>query len=201
VLSLTARIAAIVAASTALLLSGCGSPVTDGSRTHPAQTDEPHITGEPAGNNAHDIAFVGSLIPHHQQGIDMSVLVPGRSTNPQIVAGAAKSAAALQTDIVILRASIVQWDQNPKTATGNGGQGMSTKGMLDPAAIAKLHSLHGGEFDALWLHSMITLDQGAIEMANAELTNGKNADAVVLARQIIDAGQAEIRQMKQILKD
>jgi uncharacterized protein (DUF305 family) len=162
----------------------------------PAQTDEPHITGEPAGNNAHDIAFVGNMIPHDQQGIDMSVLVPDRSTNSQIVVWAAKSAAALQTDIAILRALIVQWDQNSEAARGDGGQGMP-----DPAAVAKLDSLHGGEFDSLWLHSMISLDQGAIEMANAEVINGKNADAVVLARQIIDARRAEIGQLNQMVEN
>jgi uncharacterized protein (DUF305 family) len=73
--------------------------------------------------------------------------------------------------------------------------------MPDPAAVAKLDSLHGGEFDSLWLHSMISLDQGAIEMANAEVINGKNADAVVLARQIIDARRAEIGQLNQMVEN
>jgi uncharacterized protein (DUF305 family) len=46
---------------------------------------------------------------------------------------------------------------------------------------------------------MIGLDQGAIEVANAEVANGKNVDATSLAKQIVKARQAEIGQMQQIL--
>jgi uncharacterized protein (DUF305 family) len=59
--------------------------------------------------------------------------------------------------------------------------------------------LHGKEFDAPWLESMINLDQGEIEMANAEVANGKNPDAIGLAKQIVKARQAEIGQMQQML--
>jgi uncharacterized protein (DUF305 family) len=71
--------------------------------------------------------------------------------------------------------------------------------MVDQATITKLDSSHGSEFDTLWLQSMIGLDQGAVEMANAEIADGKNVDAAGLAKQIVEARQAEIGQIKQLL--
>jgi uncharacterized protein (DUF305 family) len=73
------------------------------------------------------------------------------------------------------------------------------KGMVDQATIGRLNSLHGSEFDTLWLQSMIGLDNGEIEIANTEVGNGKNVDAIDLAKQIVASRQAEIGQMNQIL--
>ena len=73
------------------------------------------------------------------------------------------------------------------------------QGMVDEATMTKLESLSGAEFDTLWLESMISHHQGAIEMAKAEIANGENVDAKRLAQTIIDTQQAEIGQMKQML--
>jgi len=73
------------------------------------------------------------------------------------------------------------------------------QGMVDAATMAKLESLNGAEFDKLWLESMISHHQGAIEMAKAELANGDNVDAKSLATNIVTTQEAEIGQMKQML--
>jgi uncharacterized protein (DUF305 family) len=198
--SLAARIAAVVATlATALFLSSCTSPASD-DHVHPTRTDQPVVTGEPAGHNAPDIAFADNMIPHHEQGIDMSALVPDRSNNSEAVTFAAKIAAALHSDIAILKVLRVQWDENPDTKKEGPTPGTTTKGMVDNATIAKLDSLHGTDFDTLWLQSMISLAQGAIEMANAEVARGKNMDAIGLAKHIVAAQQAEIGQMNQMLE-
>jgi uncharacterized protein (DUF305 family) len=46
---------------------------------------------------------------------------------------------------------------------------------------------------------MISHHQGAIEMAEAEISNGENVDAKNLANTIAETQQAEIGQMKQML--
>lgn len=198
--SLTARIAAILAAlASALFVLSCGSPASNG-HSNPTDSDNPLVTGEPAGYNADDVAFTGNIIRHDQQGVEMSALVPPRSTNTEVVAFAAKSAAALRSEIATLRVLLVQWQENPDVKTGNGAHGITMKGMADQATITELASLHGNEFDTLWLNSMISRHQGAIEMANAELANGKNVDAIALAKQIVEMRNAEISRMKQLLE-
>jgi uncharacterized protein (DUF305 family) len=71
--------------------------------------------------------------------------------------------------------------------------------MVDEATMSKLKSLNGGEFDKLWLESMISHHQGAIEMAKAEIANGDNVDAKSLAQNIVTMQEGEIGQMKQML--
>jgi uncharacterized protein (DUF305 family) len=196
--TLTGRIAAVLGAVLIVAsLSSCSSPAPD-DHTVPTHKDEPVVTGEPAAYNAHDVAFANGIIPIHQQGIDISALVPSRSTNPEIVAFAASRVSALQSDMAVLKALLVQWNESPNANT-NGDQGSAVRtGMVDQATLAQLNSLHGGGFDALWLQSMIGLDQGAVAVANAETAEGKNVDAVDLATQIAGARQADIDRMKQL---
>jgi uncharacterized protein (DUF305 family) len=189
---------AAAAAATALLVSSCGSPATDSRADHPS-SDEPVITGQPAGYNADDIAFATNMIPHHQQAVDLSALVPDRSTNSEIAALAKQISAAQQPEIQTLKVFLVQWNENPNTNSGHAGHGNTMAGMVDEATMTRLESLNGEEFDKLWLQSMISHHQGAIEMAKAEVANGDNVDAKALANNIIATQEAEIGQMKQML--
>jgi uncharacterized protein (DUF305 family) len=187
--SFAAMLAALAAA---LCLSSCTAPSSDG------HTDHEH-TDAPAGYNADDVAFATNMIPHHQQAVELSGLVPDRSTNPALVKLAADIAAAQQPEIETMTAFFVQWNENPDSSTGHGDHGMAMQGMVDQATMTELESLNGAEFDTLWLESMISHHQGAIEMAKAEIANGENVDAVGLAKHIVDTQQAEIGQMKQML--
>jgi uncharacterized protein (DUF305 family) len=197
--SLIGRIAAVVAAvAAALFLSSCTSPASDGNTDH-QRTDEPVITGEPAGFNADDVAFATNMIPHHQQAVEMSALVADRSTNPELIELAKKISAVQQPEIEIMKVFLVQWKENPDTGSAHGGHGGTMAGMVDEATMTRLESLNGAEFDTLWLESMISHHQGAIEMAKAEIANGENVDAKRMAQTIIDTQQAEIGQMKQML--
>ena len=73
------------------------------------------------------------------------------------------------------------------------------QGMVDDATMARLQTLKGEEFDTLWLESMISHHQGAIEMAKAEVANGQNVDVKGMAQTMVDTQQGEIGQMKQML--
>jgi uncharacterized protein (DUF305 family) len=198
--SLTARIAAALAVwSTALFLSSCGSSASDGHAHSTGTDDKPVITGEPAGYNTADVGFANNMTVREEQGTNMSRLVPDHSDNSGLVTFAAKTAATLQVDAQVLKALRAQWKEGQDNPTGDGGSGLTTRGMIDNVTITKLDSLHGPEFDTLWLESMISLDQGALEVANAEITNGKNVDAVGLAKQMVKLRQEETGQMQQML--
>jgi uncharacterized protein (DUF305 family) len=198
--SITARIAAMLAAlAAALFLSSCTSPASNGHTDHQNPADEPAITGQPAGYNADDVAFATNMIPHHQQAVELSALVPDRSTNAELIALAEQISAAQQPEIETMKVFLVQWNENPDTNSGHAGHGNTMQGMIDAATMTKLESLNGADFDTLWLESMISHHQGAIEMAKAEIANGENVDAIGLAKNIVTAQEAEIGQMKQML--
>jgi len=198
--SITARVAAGLAAlAAALFLSSCTSPASDGHTDQQPTADAPAITGQPAGYNADDVAFATNMIPHHQQAVELSALVPDRTTNPELIGLARQISTAQQPEIETMKVFLVQWKENPDTNSGHAGHGETMQGMVDAATMTKLESLNGAEFDKLWLESMISHHQGAIEMAKAEIANGKNVDAIRLAKNIVTAQEAEIGQMKQML--
>ena len=198
-MTLTARIAALIAAlATALFLSSCSSPASDGP-TDNKSTDEPVITGQPAGYNADDVAFATNMIPHHEQAVELSAMVPDRTTNTELITLAQQISAAQQPEINVMKVFLVQWNENPDSNSGHAGHGNTMQGMVDAATMTKLQSLQGAEFDKLWLESMISHHQGAIEMAKAELANGDHVDAKGLAKNIVTTQEAEIGQMKQML--
>jgi uncharacterized protein (DUF305 family) len=190
--------AALAALIIALFVSSCSSPAADGHTDH-QHSDEPVITGEPAGYNADDVAFATNMIPHHQQAVELSAMVPDRSSNAELVELAQQISAAQQPEINVMKVFLVQWNENPATNSGHAGHGNTMQGMVDAATMTKLQSMNGEEFDRLWLESMISHHQGAIEMAKAEIANGDNVDAKALANNIVTTQEAEIGQMKQML--
>jgi uncharacterized protein (DUF305 family) len=125
-------------------------------------------------------------------------MVPDRSTNPDVIALAAKIAGEQQPEISTMTALLLQWGVKPESHA-SGHAGMAMGGMIDDATMVKLDNLKGADFDTLWLQSMISHHQGAIEMAKTEIADGKSADLITLAKNIVAAQQAEIDQMKQML--
>ena len=207
--SIRARMAAAaVAVVTVLTLAACSTPVdsTQGGAVGPGIPENPVIAGEPEGYNADDVSFATNMITHHKQAIELSELVPERTSDPELAALASRIAAVQQPEINIMNVFLVQWNENPDASTGSSdgedhaGHGQAMSGMVDAATIAKLKSLRGNEFDTLWLESMISHHRGAIEMANAEVANGANIDAVALAERMAATQEAEIGQMKQMLE-
>ena len=200
-MSALSRVVAVLAClAAATWLSACEKSAPPGD-TNTKQDEKPVITGQPAGRNAADIAFATNMIPHHQQAVDMSALVPDRSANADIQKLASDVAGAQGPEIQTFKALLLQWDENPdlNTRSGNGGQGGGMQGMVDGLTMARLASLEGAEFDRLWLQSMIGHHQGAIEMAKAETANGANVDAKTVAHNIVTTQQAQIDKMNQLL--
>lgn len=199
---------ALAAVIAGLSLAACTTPAdpAQGSRVANGIPETPVITGEPAGHNAHDVSFATNIITHNRQAIELAELVPDRSTNPELSALASQIAAEQQPEINIMNVFLVQWNENPElgsdsdTGEGPAQHGESLPGMVDGATMEKLKSLRGSEFDTLWLKSMISHSQGAVEMANAEVANGANVDAVAMAESMAATQEAEIEQLKQMLE-
>lgn len=188
--------AAAVATVVGLFVSACASdsPRMDTEVDHSAQ----EIAGDPAGYNADDIAFVDNMIPHLGQAIELAALVPDRTADPGVIGLAASITSAATSEVATMKVFSVQWHEDPDSDTGQAGQGNGSPGLVDAATVAQLQSLKDGEFDRLWLHTMIRHHEGAVSMADAEIANGHNVDAVNLAKQIAERQRAQIGQMRQV---
>ncbi len=134
-------------------------------------TSDPAATSPAASaHNEADIEFVQGMIPHHEQAIEMSDLALERSDNPEVVDLAERIKAA----------------QGPES-------------MLSDEELTALGAAEGASFDRLFLNGMIAHHRGAVTTSQTELQEGESAEAKELAQAIIDAQQAEIAEMEQLL--
>jgi uncharacterized protein (DUF305 family) len=192
----TRVLAAIATLAAAIVLSSCGTAATQNQGLSASATS----TDQVAAHNADDVMFAQMMIPHHQQAVEVAAMVPDRSNNPDVIALAAKIAGEQQPEIDTMKALLLQWNVDPNEMSHESGHaGMAMAGMVNDATMVRLDSLKGASFDMLWLQSMISHHQGAIEMAKTEIADGKSADLITLAKNIVAAQQAEIDQMKQML--
>ena len=130
------------------------------------------------------------MIPHHQQAIEMSNLVPSNTTNPDVLRIAQEISAAQSPEIELMKS----WTGvNPSAHVGH-----TMEGMLSESEMAALLKATDNEFDQLFLEGMIKHHEGAIEMAQ-KVTNSKNSLVANLSVNIISAQKLEISTMKALL--
>jgi uncharacterized protein (DUF305 family) len=182
---------------TAVVVSSCGhsTPPPKISST----TEQPAITGAPAGFNADDVTFATNMIASYRQTTELTALVPDHSTTSELIKLASDIDAAQQPEFEMVKVFLVQWNSNSDDNSGQSGNGTAVTGTVDDATMARLGSLHGQDFDTQWLQSMIAHQQGVVTMAEAETAHGTNVDAVATAKQLIGTYQAQIGRMQQLL--
>ncbi|MEV6767305.1 DUF305 domain-containing protein [Nocardia sp. NPDC051030] len=146
--------------------------------------------------NDADITFLQMMYPHHAQAVEMAKLVPSRSQNQELSTLAKNVEQAQSPEMQQIATLLTAFGKGAPSAS-MGHEGMA--GMMTKDQMSKLESLSGAEFDKLWMQMMIEHHQGAIGMANTELSNGSNADSKSMAQAIVGAQQGEIDQMNRML--
>jgi uncharacterized protein (DUF305 family) len=187
------------AAAVVIVLASCTGPSTP-DRTGPAGPS-PASDSRSAEHNAADVAFAEGMIPHHRQAVDMTAMVPSRSTNPDLLVMATHISSDQQAEILTMKALLAQWGVQDASNHENpmDHHGMHIAGMVDGATLNTIQSLSGPSFDALWMTSMISHHEGAIAMAQNEIDQGRSSEAIKLAVMMISAQQREIAQMNHLL--
>ena len=194
---MTIRTAALAASAltVALVLTGCSTTTTTTMPSDMPGMD--HGSSSDASQfNDPDIAFVTQMIPHHQQAVEMADILLGKTgVDPRVVDLAMQIKAAQGPEITTMTSWLKSWGQpSPEPMDG-----MEMGGMMSPDDMNALTNASGADSSKLFLEQMIQHHQGAIDMANEELSKGKNADALALAKTIADAQTAEIAKMNEIL--
>lgn len=189
------------AVAAALLLSGCGSD--SGSDSAAPDAGTPAATQPAAGTSAApaDAAFAQSMIPHHEQAVDMSQMMLAKNgVDPEVKKLAEDIKAAQGPEIEKMHGWLEAWGQPTMMAGGSDHSSHSSmSGMMSEADLGKLESAQGTEASRMFLEQMIEHHKGAITMAEQEAANGSDPDAVELAKKIVADQQAEIDKMKDLL--
>ncbi|MEH6381598.1 MAG: DUF305 domain-containing protein, partial [Dietzia cercidiphylli] len=82
---------------------------------------------------------------------------------------------------------------------GDAGEMRMMDGMLSPEEMQELADAEGTDAARLFLEQMIVHHEGAIDMAEDQVSGGTHPEAVELAQTIIDTQQREIDQMREML--
>ena len=207
----TRRLSAALAVALAAVvtLSACSSSGTEtqASATTPAATT-PSAPAADSAHNAADVAFAQSMIPHHQQAVEMSdMLLAKQGIDPQVVSLADAIKAAQAPEIEQMQGWLDQWGVPRTTSSstmpsmpGHEMSGMSGGlGMMSEQDMAALQNANGVEASRLFLSQMIQHHQGAIAMAKTEIDSGQFPHAITLARSIVSSQQQEITTMQGML--
>lgn len=177
----------VVAATT---VSACGSSPR-------ADVPAPSTTAyPPAGFNADDLAFATNMEQSFQQTTDLVSMVRSRSPDSRLVDLATEIGASQNTAMMTLRALSVQWRENPSSTVGSDLRASSAlQGVVAAKDISQIQRCVGGEFDARWLDAMTTHTNGAVAMARFEIAHGFNPDGILVAHNVLDAGQSQVQEM------
>lgn len=187
-LSLTTLIVAVL-----LALAGCGSNDTNGS------------SGSSVSHNQQDVTFATDMVPHHLQAVQMAEMAQTRASSTAVKTLADQIKAAQGPEIDTMSGWLKSWGEDVPDESMGGMDGMgsgssdSMPGMMSDQVMSDLGAATGDTFDQMWLESMIAHHEGAVQMAYTEIADGKDPDAVALAKSIKVAQTTEIATMKKLL--
>jgi len=191
----------------AITLSGCagtsGEPaagtaspsVASSASTSPGRVEDKH--------NRVDAEFTQNMVVHHEGAIVMADLAARVASTPEVKALGQRISAAQEPEIIEMKSWLVAWGEQSAADVNMDGMdmgGMDMGGLSQDEAMSELKAAEGTAFDRRFLELMIEHHRGAIEMADTQLASGTNPQALALARSIIDAQNAEITEMEQLLQ-
>ena len=202
---LTISAAAIAAA---IALAGCSTGSGAGTSTESSMPGMSHgssgmsSSSAPAASaefNDADAMFAQMMIPHHAQAVTMSDIMLKKEGLPAAVTDlATKIKAAQGPEIEKMTGWLASWGQPTEMPTDMSSE-HSMSGMMGEDDMAKLEAAQGTEAAKLFLTQMIAHHEGAVMMAKTETTDGKNAEAVQLSKDIVSSQETEIQEMKDLL--
>jgi uncharacterized protein (DUF305 family) len=164
-----------------------------------------------AANDA-DVQFVSMMIPHHEQAVEMSgTLLAKDGIDPEVTDLAGRIEAAQGPEIETMSGWLDAWGE-PEAGGGGHGSGHGSEhgsgggadaaggdGMMSGEQMDDLAAAEGDEASRMFLDAMIEHHEGAVDMAKQELDAGAHADAKELAASIVQAQEAEIKEMEALL--
>jgi uncharacterized protein (DUF305 family) len=189
-------------------LAACGGEESSaGAQPEPSETE----------HNDADVAFATDMIPHHAQALAMVDLTLGRQLDPEVAALAEDIRAAQTPEIETMADWLTDWNEPiPETVrdhanahsddhggdeAGDAGGMDDMPGMMSDEDMAELEAAQGAEFEEMFLEMMIEHHEGAVEMAETELSSGQYQPALDLAEQVKAGQESEIVTMEALLGD
>lgn len=181
--------------SALLALAGCAGTTGSGGTDNMPGMGSSAPASPAADVNRADMQFTMMMIPHHEQAVEMADMILAKDgIDKRVIALAEQIKAAQVPEIELMDSWLDDWG-----IPMGDMDGMNHGGMMSGSDMQSLEDATDVEASRLFLEQMIVHHEGAIEMAQTEVENGRNADVIALAEAIIDSQTAEISTMEDIL--
>ena len=188
------------------LLAACG---TTAAEVAPAMQPAPQPAARPApaardtarpGYTAADVRFMQHMIAHHAQALEMTRLVPERTTRQDIRMIAERIEVSQRDEIAAMERWLrARGQEVPGHAHGDAHAGMP--GMATDAEMAQLAAARGDAFDRLFLRYMIRHHEGALVMVRELFASpgaGQEGEIFGLASEVEADQRSEIARMRSL---
>lgn len=158
-----------------------------------------------ASYTAEDAAFMQHMIVHHQQALDMAVLVKERTNTKELVDIAGRIESSQADEITFMKDWLTSRGEpveDPKMKGHGAHMHHMMKGMASPEQMKALAAAQGVDFDRQFLTLMIAHHEGAVDMVEKLLDEEGTAADPVLYQFVsdIDTEQTgEIERMDKLL--
>jgi len=193
-MKIRAAATAALTLSAVLALAGCAADADQDSM--PGMDHGPSAQGT-AINDA-DVMFASMMIVHHEQAIEMSdIVLAADGVDPAVTALAQQIKTAQGPEIEQLEGWLDDWGVSEDDRDAGGMD--HGDGMMSEDDLAALQAADGPEASRLFLEQMIVHHEGAVEMAQTQIDDGSDPQAIELAETIVDAQTDEIQEMKDLL--
>lgn len=160
-------------------------------------------TGEPGGNSV-EAGFLRDMIVHHEQAVEMSLLIRDRTDDQQLRFLATDILLSQQHQVGMMRGWLQLWEISPNADVapmawmGHEVDGLMP-GMATPEQIDQLRKLPVNEAEPLFIELMIVHHESAVDMAQAYLERGDHDDVSAFARNVIAVQDREIDSLNALL--
>lgn len=185
-------IAVAVIAALALTLTFAGPPL------RAAFTPETSTSADgEAGYNDTDVHFLGMMVPHHQQAIDMSdVLLDSDVDDAEVRDLAQRIKDGQERENEQMRAWADEWGidkdmEHHSTHIANG--------MFPPEQLEQFEALRGDELRTAFLEMMHFHHNHVIKMTQDEVDRGEYEPLREMAKEMIEVQTAEMSEMEELL--
>jgi len=202
--SVLRRAAASAAIAALMALIGCGADIPGTSGTSPT-TDTSTTAGSATVTDA-DVHFASSMNPHLDQAVEMSKMLQEKAgVAPEVRSVAKQIQTTQEPQIDTLNGWLKTWGRPFGSDDGSGAEEEGSanhhggNGLMSELEMQTLDMADGAAGQKLYLDGMITHHQGALAMAEIEIKDGKNPDAVQFARNIVKDQNHEIATMQNLL--
>jgi len=143
-----------------------------------------------------DVSFMQGMIVHHQQAVEMAMLIKERTNNEELVAIGGRIESSQADEIAFMNEWLTERGEKTVMVGMMDHAGMDHSqmdhskhamvdhsqmaGMATPEQMAELATLSGTDFDRLFLTLMIAHHEGAVDMVEELLSQpGSAADPVL----------------------